>query len=96
MTAAEMPTRPVDMLAFVVQVFVAGSYSSTVLSPEPGGLITPGVTAIRLEARDLDGGFLENRSSTFLNTVPVPAALPLFASALGLLGFMGWRRGKTA
>lgn len=28
--------------------------------------------------------------------VPVPAALPLFAGGLGLLGFLGWRRRRTA
>lgn len=27
---------------------------------------------------------------------PIPAALPLFASALGLFGFMGWRRKSAA
>ena len=27
---------------------------------------------------------------------PIPAALPLFISALGGLGFLGWRRGKPA
>jgi hypothetical protein len=29
-------------------------------------------------------------------TTPIPAALPLFASALGGLGFFGWRRRKNA
>ncbi len=28
--------------------------------------------------------------------VPVPAALPLFASGLGVLGFAGWRKRKKA
>lgn len=31
-----------------------------------------------------------------LNQTPIPAALPLFASALGGLGFFGWRRRKNA
>ena len=29
-------------------------------------------------------------------TTPIPAALPLFASALGGLGFVGWRRKRAA
>jgi hypothetical protein len=31
-----------------------------------------------------------------LAPTPIPAALPLFASALGGLGFVGWRRKKAA
>lgn len=34
-----------------------------------------------------------------MNPVPVPAALPLFAGGLGIMGFLGWRRrsrGTTA
>jgi hypothetical protein len=31
-----------------------------------------------------------------VSTVPIPAALPLFASALAGMGFVGWRRRKTA
>jgi Big-like domain-containing protein/PEP-CTERM motif-containing protein len=30
------------------------------------------------------------------NAVPLPAALPLFASGAGVLGFIGWRRKKKA
>ena len=29
-------------------------------------------------------------------TTPLPAALPLFATGLGALGLLGWRRKKTA
>ena len=29
-------------------------------------------------------------------TTPIPAALPLFASALGGIALVGWRRKKTA
>ena len=32
----------------------------------------------------------------FLNPVPVPAALPLFASGLGILGLLAWRRKRKA
>ena len=31
-----------------------------------------------------------------IDTVPVPAALPLIASAFGALGFLGWRRKKAS
>lgn len=31
-----------------------------------------------------------------LNPVPVPAALPLFAGGLGLMGLLGWRRKRKA
>jgi len=38
-------------------------------------------------------GYLE---SITIAAVPIPAALPLFAGGLGLLGFMGWRRKRRA
>lgn len=34
--------------------------------------------------------------ATPVATTPLPAALPLFAAALGGLGFVGWRRRKSA
>jgi len=40
--------------------------------------------------KSLGGSFTATVAAT-----PIPAALPLFASALGLVGFLGWRR-KTA
>ena len=33
---------------------------------------------------------------TELNTVPLPAALPLFATGLGAIGLLGWRRKRKA
>lgn len=35
-------------------------------------------------------------NSTFTATVPEPAALPLFATGLGALGLLGWRRKRKA
>ena len=32
----------------------------------------------------------------FLNETPLPAALPLFATGLGVLGLIGWRRKRKA
>jgi hypothetical protein len=31
-----------------------------------------------------------------LSAVPIPAALPLFGTGLGILGFLGWRRRRQA
>jgi hypothetical protein len=47
----------------------------------------------------LSGGCLSFTSghnyATNVATTPVPAASPLFAAALGGLGFVGWRRKKA-
>ena len=40
-----------------------------------------------------DGGQYDN---IVVSTVPVPAAAPLFGSAIGLLGYLGWRKRKQA
>jgi len=39
-----------------------------------------------------------NQSFTLdiINPIPIPAALPLFATGLGVLGLLGWRRKKKA
>jgi hypothetical protein len=34
--------------------------------------------------------------SASVSSVPIPAALPLFAAGLGAMGFMGWRRKRRA
>jgi len=40
------------------------------------------------------GGTVAFGASAVVSPVPVPAALPLFGTGLGLLGYMGWRRKK--
>ena len=43
-----------------------------------------------------DIGFLDNYSVSTPDTTPLPAALPLFATGLGGLGLLGWRRKRKA
>lgn len=41
-------------------------------------------------------GTLTATTEGTLTTTPLPATLPLFASGLGVLGFLGWRRKRKA
>ncbi len=43
---------------------------------------------------DVNG--LESQFSSSADATPLPAALPLFVSGAGLLGFLGWRRKRKA
>jgi len=61
------------------------------------GLTTPTVLEL------VDGTFsfpVPNGTNTYdgisAGTVPLPAALPLFAGGLGALGLLGWRRKRRA
>ena len=57
------------------------------------------VSVLTIDAENNGGGLQHNSdlSSNFIfgtaaATTPIPAALPLFATGLGGLGFLGWRR----
>lgn len=54
-----------------------------------------GTWDIRLRALDANNKLAGSTQIT-VNAVPIPAALPLLASALGLMGFFGWRRKRQA
>jgi hypothetical protein len=46
---------------------------------------------------NLDGAGADIDNLQFTTTVtPLPAALPLFATGLGVLGLLGWRRKRKA
>jgi hypothetical protein len=60
---------------------------------DPRGLLFPNSTT--LWVNDADAGIFSAVSSDFTPT-PVPAALPLFATAIGGLGLLGWRRKRKA
>jgi len=40
--------------------------------------------------------FVVGAPTEIISAVPLPAALPLFATGLGALGLLGWRRKKAA
>jgi hypothetical protein len=70
--------------------------SDALLSPLPlASLFASSNFFYRIDLNDPVNGFgRDTLTGTF--STPVPAALPLFASALGGLGFIGWRRSKSA
>ena len=47
---------------------------------------------LRFQAVGTDGEFSDKLISGTVSQIPVPAALPLFLSALGGLGWLAWRR----
>jgi hypothetical protein len=61
------------------------------------------VNAVKVEGLDNGGAspgfdlaYVEGLAGSSVATTPIPGALPLFASALGGLGFVGWRRKRSA
>ena len=61
-------------------------------SIDPTFLIAPGVT----NANAYSIIFSDGISNGSVSTTPLPAALPLFATGLGALGLLGWRRKRKA
>jgi len=49
-----------------------------------------------VNTRYFTGGFASSRVSDAIGPTPLPAALPLFASGVGGLGFIGWWRKRRA
>jgi len=68
------------------------------LSIGPGSTETPGInyptTLGNLELNNNDGATFT--ASTTTAATPIPAALPLFATGIGGLGLLGWRRKRKA
>ena len=59
--------------------------------------ITSGNTALGFEINDPDVVAMDDFIyGEPVGAVPLPAALPLFATGLGVLGLLGWRRKRKA
>lgn len=65
---------------------------------EPAPHFSPGIFAITFDnhASPVPGPYIGTLTVATIAATPIPAALPLFASALGGIGFIGWRRRKKA
>ncbi len=53
------------------------------------------LTRATVQGTDFEGG-ISSAVDAPISPVPLPAALPLFGSALALLGMVGWRRKRRA
>jgi hypothetical protein len=66
-------------------------YDDNELAPH----FSPGIFAITFNNHPA-GPYIGTLTVATVAATPIPAALPLFASALGGMGFIGWRRRKNA
>jgi hypothetical protein len=102
--SAEAGFSPVGSLTLTA-FDVAGHILQSVFNDNPLGpngrttfsISAPGIAAFRISGANtfgVDGITLDAPSA--VSETPIPAALPLFASALGGLGFVSWKRRKNA
>ena len=86
-------TPPTNGNDFTALPFLAGMPVSGSMTLSGTGAFNPAHAA----TLEVVSGFNIGRDFARLeySPVPLPAALPLFGSALGLMGFLGWRRRKA-
>jgi len=89
------PSSPVQIL-FTLQVFGEGNLVDDVFFPSslefPKGIDVFTKLPDGYTVNDADAFLFNNRFLPPDNTTPLPAAFPLFATGLGALGLLGWRR----
>ena len=93
-----VPQRQMDWFGFTLADLVGGFFTTGTMSGA-GGLAVPLFFDPRLCPPDNSRPVCDQSSRysytgtiTDTNPTPLPAALPLFASGLGALGLLGWRR----
>ena len=79
-----------DVVSSANTLYVVNSINPTLLNSvnETTGVLN--FTFLNAPVTDMTAGV------TGASTVPIPGALPLFATGLGALGLLGWRRKKKA
>ena len=81
-----VPAPLTTLIEFPDKASVFSYLAGSMVASERGGL--PGGVSFNIDTFSL--------ALAPVGTVPIPAALPLFASAMAGLGFVGWRRRKQA
>jgi hypothetical protein len=56
----------------------------------------PSVCSIPTSSFNRDNGSVDGHPGSWSTATPLPAALPLFATGLGAIGLLGWRRKRKA
>lgn len=82
-----------DGSAFSLEVVVQGNLYQAYLNGNSNPITTLNTDAFSSGLAGLYSSNLDQNFDNFVvSTVPIPAALPLFGSAMAILGFLGWRR----
>lgn len=94
------PGIGLDLFADGVQIGTSPTVANTFAGGFYGFVLTGGETfsSLLIAGAGQPGAFFETYKldNVAVSAVPIPAALPLFLSALAVLGLLGWRRRKLA
>ena len=81
------PTGPLSGVTLIANDIMTGTWSTSGIN-NPGNGNQQGISHLSIY-----NSLIPNNSTP---EIPLPAALPLFLSAMGWFGFLGWRRRRAA
>lgn len=86
------------LLSSALAIIVDETITADTVFGEPGGTLGDAITfSVTIAPAELEELFLTvDAEGAAVSAVPVPAALPLLASAFGILGVLGLRRRQTS